>query len=123
MREQFEMELLPQALLIGLDEETFWKSNPRKMKAYIKAYELKEEEVDRRNWTLGQYFMTALNVVLDHSFNKNATSKYPQKPFLADEYEEVDIELQKEINANNIFSFLEESKKAFEENHKGKGNK
>lgn len=104
---------------MGIDEATFWTLNPRRMKAYSKAYELKEQEKDRQNWSLGQYIMSAFSVVLDHSFNKGATSKYPEKPFLQDEQiGEVDIETQREINSQNVFRFLEDSKKAFEETHK-----
>ena len=92
------------------------------MKAYEKAYELKEQEKDRQNWSMGQYIYSAVSVVLDHAFNKNATSKYPEQPFLQDEqFKEVDIETQREINAQNVFRFLENSQKAFEETHKNQG--
>lgn len=93
---------------MGVDEATFWTLNPRRMKAYTRAYELKEQERDRHLWTLGQYVMSAFSVVLDHSFNKNAQSKYPEKPFLADAYLTEEELKQKQVKeVENIFSFLE----------------
>lgn len=96
---------------MGIDEATFWTLNPRRMKAYTKAYELKEQEKDRHLWTLGQYVMSAFSVVLDHSFNKNAHSKYPEKPFLTDAYlSEEELKQKQIVEVKNMFSFLEKLK-------------
>ena len=93
---------------MGIDEATFWTLNPRRMKAYTRAYELKEQERDRHLWTMGQYVMSAFSVVLDHSFNKNAQSKYPKEPFLANAYLTEEEQKQKQIEeVEKVFSFLE----------------
>ena len=40
--------MLPYALMLGMTEEQFWHSNPKLMKPYVKAHELKVEEMDRQ---------------------------------------------------------------------------
>lgn len=93
---------------MGIDEPTFWTLNPRRMKAYERAFELKQQQRDREQWAMGKYFMSALSTVLDRSFNKHATSKYVKEPFLTDAFlTEEEIKEQKIAEVNGIFSFLE----------------
>lgn len=76
LRSYFREHWLPKALVMGMTEEYFWESNPRKMKPYIEAYKQKELLNDTNNWMLGQYIRSAIASSLD---KKN---KYPEKPHL-----------------------------------------
>lgn len=83
----FREDLLPEMLAIGMTEEQFWKSNPKKIKPYIKAYELRTKEIDAQNWMLGMYVRDALNSCLmanSQMFRGKAFEpiKYPEKPYL-----------------------------------------
>lgn len=67
--------VLPNALMIGVDYDTFWRLNPKSLSPFIKAFTLKYEYDDRKNWELGLY----IKMAVASSFSKDA--KYPSKPF------------------------------------------
>jgi hypothetical protein len=73
--QQIEDEILPNALMIGVDYDLFWRLNPKSLKPFIKAFTLKQEQEDVLQWTLGLYVQRAIG----SCFDKNA--KYPEKPF------------------------------------------
>lgn len=76
--------MLPNALAIGVPYETFWHLTPKKLKAFYKAYEIKEKNEDRKMWYMGQYVLSAVSVAVEHNLaGKNAKSKYIQEPFLS----------------------------------------
>ena len=70
---------MPSALLIGVPYETFWHLNPKKLKPFEKAYELKIEarqsRINLEAWLNGLYNQNAVASVLSKD------SKYPKKPF------------------------------------------
>ena len=105
---------------MGIDEPTFWTLNPRRMKAYERAFELKQQQRDREQWAMGQYFMSALSTVLDHAFNKHATSKYVKEPFLTDAFlTEEEIKQKQIAEVQKTFSFLEGLQGKFDKREKG----
>lgn len=70
------MVWLPQALFLGIPEERFWQLNPRKMKPWKKAYEMRLEHEDRIAWETGRYFMASIGAALN-----GKPDIYPRLPF------------------------------------------
>lgn len=67
-------ELLPNALMIGVDYELFWELCPKTISPFIKAFMLKQKYDDTVAWQTGFYVKLAIVSAL----NKNA--KYPTEP-------------------------------------------
>lgn len=72
-----------------MTEEIFWKSNPKKLRIYAKANRIRTENEmamrDNLAWiAFGNYYASALNLILDHTFSKHAHSEYIGKPILSD---------------------------------------
>ena len=69
---------------MGVSEERFWKLNPRTIKPYVKAYEIRANNKDTEMWQMGLYFHQALSSVmaaLAASFgNKKSNVKYFEEP-------------------------------------------
>lgn len=57
------------------------------MRSFDKAYKLKRQLQDERDWMMGQYVMSAFGTVLSQAFSGKGKSKaeYIDKPFLTDE--------------------------------------
>lgn len=68
--------------------------NPRTLKPYFKAYELRRKETDREQYCQGMYFFEAVSVALANAFKgKNKpVIKYRDKPF----FDSVEEELTEE---------------------------
>lgn len=64
--------MLPNALAIGVPYETFWHLTPKKLEAFYKAYKLRLNERDMRQWQLGQYFIASIGTAFK--------GKYPKEP-------------------------------------------
>lgn len=66
----------------GMTEEQFWRSNPRIIKTWEKAW--KDEEKYKNQLThcyVGNYFMSAVTVAVEHCLSgQKAKSKYIEKP-------------------------------------------
>lgn len=113
MREFYEQEWLPQALAIGMTEDIFWKSNPRKIKAYTKAYKIKMQMQDEVIWlSCGNYIYSAVSVAVEHCLaGKKAKSEYIKDPVLKNildkenltEDEIANIEIQKAVIAEDLW--------------------
>lgn len=67
---------MPKALVVGMTEEQFWESNPRKMKPYMDAFKQQEMMIDTHNWRLGIYIQSAVSSVLSKH------GRYIDKPLL-----------------------------------------
>ena len=69
---------LPSALLMDVTYEIFWTLNPRKLKPFEKAMELKQKAIQNRmnltGWVSGIYVQHAIASCLSKG------AKYPQKP-------------------------------------------
>ena len=75
---------MPSALSIGIPYDTFWHLNPKKLKAFYKAEELKQKKIDGYMHLMGQYVLCAIS----SCFN----GKYPEKPFLSSEEKKEETE-------------------------------
>lgn len=82
------MELwLPQALVLGMTEEEFWHSNPRKLKAYVEAEKIKMKNEYRKenliSYINGIYTRDALLCTVCNMFKDKNTKaiEYPAEPY------------------------------------------
>jgi hypothetical protein len=67
-------DVLPNALLIGVDYDLFWTLNPKSLQPFHRAFILKQKYDDTVSWQLGNY----IRIAIASSFNKSA--KYPDRP-------------------------------------------
>lgn len=77
MWEQINEEILPYALMIGVDYELFWVLNPKSLKPFVKAFNLQTKHEDMIAWQSGIYIRMAVASVMD----KNV--KYPKTPLMS----------------------------------------
>ncbi len=72
-------EWLPKSIIYGIPEEKFWHMNPRKMKPYEKAQQMKDEQWKSRleveAWAYGMYVHRAIGC----AFAK-PSKPYPKEP-------------------------------------------
>lgn len=70
--------------------ELFWHLNPRKLKPFADAYEIRLKEQDALAYYSGIYNLRAFSVVLDNAFRGNkSTVRYFERPIrYTDEDEE-----------------------------------
>lgn len=61
--------------MIGVDYDLFWNLNPKSLKPFIKAFDLKQRYDDMVGWTNGLYIQMAVASLLDKKV------QYPKKPF------------------------------------------
>lgn len=71
-------ELLPNALMMGVDYNLFWTLDPKGLSPFIKAFFMKQKYEDVMAWQQGLYIRMAIASCLDKS------SKYPTKPFMTE---------------------------------------
>lgn len=84
-------EVLPNALMIGVDYELFWELNPKTLAPFIKAFSLKQKYDDTVAWQHGYYVLSAIAC----SFGKN--KKYPDAPVFSKEVINEDSEKRAQI--------------------------
>ena len=75
-------EVLPNALMMGVDYELFGSLDPYALQPFIKAFSIKQKLADAERWQLGVYIRSAVASTLD----KHA--KYPPKPIFYQSFEE-----------------------------------
>lgn len=84
MRDYFRFEWLPDALAIGISEELFWTLNPHRLKAYVKADEIRRERQDEEMWRMGLYVNRATLASTENVLaGKKASITYFEEPLLA----------------------------------------
>lgn len=72
-------EILPNALVMGVDYELFWSLDPITLSPFIKAFSIRKKMEDSERWQLGVYIRGAVASVL----SKDA--KYPTEPIFSKE--------------------------------------
>lgn len=80
--------------MMGMTEEIFWKSTPKSLIPYSRAYEKRLFEIDRLSHTMGAYVYDAVGSALS-GLGKKAR-KYRDKPFSADAEEQLRVERMSE---------------------------
>lgn len=59
---------------MGVDYDLFWKLNPKSLKPFVKAFELKQKYDDEMNWMQGLYIRHAIASAM------NKKAEYPKQP-------------------------------------------
>lgn len=91
MYESIIEDVLPLALMVGVEYDLFWTLNPSSLNPFIKAFEMKRKaESERDNvvaWQNGVYIQMAIASTLNKSF------QYPKEPlgFGKEDNEPVDM--------------------------------
>lgn len=88
-------QVLPNALAIGVEYDTFWKGNPLILDAYFKAFKLRQEReaklLDQQAWAHGAYVRQALVSAMPKG------PKYPEQPYSVKE-----AEMEREAEASGV---------------------
>lgn len=96
-------------LAMGMTYDLYWREEPQIVKAYRKAYKLKQERIEYELWKQGMYYYEALldaSPIL-HAFAKKGTKPrpYPSKPYGIEEYEkenQTKLDKQKKIENERL---------------------
>lgn len=72
--DEINNEILPKALMMGVDYDLFWTLNPESLKPFIKAFSLQQEQIDTSAWLNGLYVRLAVGSVLGNN------TDYPKQP-------------------------------------------
>ena len=96
---------MPAALSIGVGYDTFWRLNPRLLKAFIEADRLKKRQIEIEMYVAGRYVFDAISLALANGFRQKGQSPetwleepYRLMPLTKEEEEErAEIERQKAI--------------------------
>lgn len=77
--------MFPYYLVMGMTSEQFWEQDCSLVKAYRKAFQVKQERENYLAWLNGLYVFEALTDVspILHAFAKSGTTArpYPEKPY------------------------------------------
>lgn len=77
--------LCPQYMAIGMSADEFWNGPLELCGAYREAWTARLDLKYVEEWRQGVYTYRAFAVVMDHAFNKHATSAYPEEPLWSSE--------------------------------------
>ena len=104
---------MPHYLALGVDYQFFMQSNPFEMQAYDKAFKIKQQLEDERDWKMGQYNLLAFQTILSHALSKKSNASYIKKPLLYQDGNEItgDIEANEKLAVIEMELFIAELKK------------
>lgn len=96
---------MPVALSIGVGYDTFWRLNPRLLKAFVEADRLKKRQTEFEMYIAGRYVYDAISLALANGFRQKGKAPEPwleepyrMIPFTKEEEEErAEIERKKAI--------------------------
>lgn len=122
MRRQWEAELLPQCLAMGIGYNEFWTLNPRKLKVYTEGYKLKRKVHDEEQWLLGGYVYGAVSAAIGNVLRKKNQKSQTyfdliEKPFFKDMASEDIPEEEKQKYINAFMAQLHVMQNNFESKH------
>lgn len=86
-------------MAIGMSPDEFWHGPFDLAGAYREAWKAKCDAEYRSEWRAGIYTMQALEIALDHAFNKDAVSEYPDRPLFSTAAEAARIEEERRRRA------------------------
>lgn len=90
--------------MLGVSYHDFWDMNPKELKPFVKAFSLKQENLDNDMWIMGKYISLAIGSTMSKD------CKYPNKSFL----ELAKIDRQAELKARFV-NRMEELNTCFKE--------
>lgn len=120
-RDEIRAEYLPYALAIGISEELFWSLNPRRLKPYIKAEQIRMEKSNRMLYYQGIYVRDALLSTVGNMFSKGKPMEYPSEPYRITPRSEEEEEQEKIRQTKELFARLKVMQDNFEISKKSKG--
>jgi hypothetical protein len=110
VREWVRQEYLLPSLVIGLDEDRFWKQTPKTIQIYFEADKIRQQRQVQEAWLVGAYVKQALSstILVAGLADKNTASKlpkYPKCPYES-EQEKVLTDEQKEYEKLRLVQYL-----------------
>jgi hypothetical protein len=99
--EVFE-ESFPFYLAIGMSYAEYWEGDSSLTRAYRKAYQIKQEEINNNAWLQGLYVYDAVSTALHNALRGMGKSKppareYAKKPYEFKNKEKTEAEKAKEV--------------------------
>lgn len=73
-------EVFPYYLAIGMTYNQFWEEEPKLVRAYRKADEIRRRRMNEELWLNGMYTADALASTVGNMFSKGNKHKYPVEP-------------------------------------------
>ena len=69
-------------MAIGMTYEQYWYGDPLMVRAFYKAFQLRQEQIDEQAWLNGVYVLRALDATVGNMFRKHGATpaEYPQEP-------------------------------------------
>ena len=115
IREWVRQEYLKPSLVIGLNEDIFWKQTPKTILIYFEADKERQKQKAQEAWLFGAYFKQALqSTILVAGLADQSTAhklpKYPKCPY-QDEIERVYTEEEKEYERMRLVNYLNQFSK------------
>lgn len=108
MQERIDEDILPNALMIGVQYDLFWSLNPKSLAPFIRAFTLRQKHEDVLAWQQGSYIRMAIT----SSFNDKV--KYPVNPLSQSAVNEISPEKQQEIIKERFLRHVQLINKKFE---------
>ena len=91
-------------LALDMSEDLFWTLNPKRLRPYIEADKMKQENRDAEMWRMGMYVQNAVAVAVDKVLNgRKSVLEYMDKPILT-KYKESqgEVELTEEEQMRQV---------------------
>ena len=98
-------------MAIGVTEEQFWRMNPKRLKPYVDADSIRQEQRDEEMWRQGSYIFIAVRAAVSNVIlGRKSHDKYIEKPFYQQAKEQKAVEMdakEKEDKVKAVFMALE----------------
>ena len=94
-------------MAIGMTYEQYWYGDPLMVRAFYKAYKVRQQQVNTEAWLYGAYVYRALDATVGNAFRKKGAemAAYPQKPAEINlGEEETDFERAKREEQEAVFA-------------------
>ena len=71
-------------MAIGMTYDQYWYGDPMMVRAFYEADKIRQKIKDEEAWTLGAYFVKALESTVGNMFKESGSQplEYPTEPFL-----------------------------------------
>lgn len=90
--------------MLGISYNDFWDMTPKELEPFIKAFSLKQDNIDLNMWVMGRYIQLAIGSCMDKK------CKYPDKPLR----QKVAVSKQDDIKSRFMYK-MEQLNSRFEE--------
>ena len=81
---------------MGISEDLFWTLNPHRLKPYLEAEKLRQQQRDSEMWRMGIYVFDGVRAAVENVLNgRKSKLKYMEKP-LFEKAEQQSVELSEE---------------------------